>query len=252
MKEFLQHAWEDIKQGESIDVYVSILVAVLLSILNITGIISASLIAPLTLAVLALLAIGILGNRYRLDKLHDHVSQHSETDDILLKNFPDDTEVRLNEASEVWLFGVTFGQFFRENYALLESKLVRGHSLKILLRDPEGATTPLIAKHSYDPVKPDQVKSLICLTLDRLCSLQRVSPDHLEIRVLDHPIPLGGFAFNPEKPNGVLYIQYYPFKMPEGSQPKLIVRPEDDYWYVFFKTQFNILWDSGKSWRCQE
>jgi hypothetical protein len=72
MVRFLKRVWEDIRQGESIDVYVSVVLAIVLAILSVIDIVPADWIASVTLAVLALLAVAILGNRYKLEGIRNH------------------------------------------------------------------------------------------------------------------------------------------------------------------------------------
>jgi len=61
--------WEDIRQGENIDLYITIAFAIVLTVLNLTGIASQSLVAPLSMAILGLLAVTALGNRYRIERV---------------------------------------------------------------------------------------------------------------------------------------------------------------------------------------
>ena len=56
MKSFRQ-IWDDIRQGENIDLYLTILAAILFVILNLAGLAPDTFLAPLTLSVLALLAV---------------------------------------------------------------------------------------------------------------------------------------------------------------------------------------------------
>ena len=65
----LRHLWDDIRKGENIDLYLTIAAAVIFVVLNLVGVASTSFLAPLTLAVLGLLAITNLGNRHRMEEL---------------------------------------------------------------------------------------------------------------------------------------------------------------------------------------
>ena len=249
MKQSLQRVWKNIRQGESIDVYVSIVLAIILAVLDLIGAVPASWVTAVTLAVLALLATGILGNRYRLEVIQDSLSQ--STAEVLLESYPAEVEAKLGKASEVWLVGASLSRTIKEYYALIEGKLKRGESVKVIIRDPEGETCGLIVRHSFKPITEEEVKAEIRLTLGRLCNLQKISPEKLEIRVIDHHLSLGMFAVNPDKPNGSLYVEHYPFKVSHASLPKLVLSPEDGYWYDFFKAQLFAIWQNGRSWQCK-
>ena len=69
MMNFLRRVWSDISRGENLDTHVTILIALILAAANLLGIAKADLIPAVTLAVLALLAISALVNRYRIEDL---------------------------------------------------------------------------------------------------------------------------------------------------------------------------------------
>lgn len=73
--QLLYRIWDDVRRGDNIDLYATITVALGLVILNLIGFNQQTLIAPITLAVLGLLSIAILGNRYRVQELLQKMSQ---------------------------------------------------------------------------------------------------------------------------------------------------------------------------------
>ena len=60
---FLRRIWDDIKQGENLDLYLTVLAAIVLAILNLAGFAVSSVVNSFSLAILALLAVAMLGNR---------------------------------------------------------------------------------------------------------------------------------------------------------------------------------------------
>jgi hypothetical protein len=88
----LKLIWQDIRQGENIDSYIAIIAALGLSIANILGFSNQGLLASVTLAVLALLAVTNLGNRHRLD-----AALKRNSDSIFMRKNPetlqDDLEI---------------------------------------------------------------------------------------------------------------------------------------------------------------
>ncbi len=76
--QFFQRIWNEVRRGENIDLYVTILIAIGLVSLNLTGFAQRPLMAPITLTVLGLLAIAILANRYRLDESLKQLSKLSQ------------------------------------------------------------------------------------------------------------------------------------------------------------------------------
>lgn len=161
---------------------------------------------------------------------------------VLLQEYPSQFKSDLENANEIWLAGVTLGSTVNEQYALLENKIKQGKSVRFLLRDPNGETFWLVSRHSYTPITPEQVKTKILLTLSRLCKLKKIAPRYVDIRVLDHHFSLGMCVIDPNLPSGKIYLEYYPFKMAKSGQPKLVISPSDEYWYAFYKKQFEVLW----------
>lgn len=244
MIKFLRNIGQDIRRGENIDVYLTIVIALTSILLSMVGFTDPGWIAGLTLAVLAILAVSLLGNRHRLEVIEHKLTE--EVGGVFLQDFPD-IRADLERASDVWLIGVTLNRTVRNYHALLEAKLRRGDTLSVLLTEPEGASVDLVARQGDASTSPDHIRSLIHMTLGRLCRLQDTAPDHLEIRVFDHPFICGGYAFNPDKPDGIIYVEYYSFRE-AASLPKLILRQGDGFWYEFYKSQLKALWESGVPW----
>lgn len=169
---------------------------------------------------------------------------------VLLQEYPTQFQSDLENAKEIWLVGVSLSSTINEQYSLLESKVKQEKSLRVIIRDPNGDTFWLISRHSYIPITPEQVKTKILLSLSRLCSLKKIAPSNVEIRILDHHFSLGMCVLDPSTPNGKIYIEYYPFKMAKAGQPKLLVSPLDGYWYGFYKNQLETLWETARTWEC--
>lgn len=248
MRRYLRRAWRDIRRGESIDAYVSITLAAVLTVLSLVDVVPESWTAAVTLSVLALLATGILGNRYRLEVIQDRLSRTA--DEVLVRTLPADLEANLEKGSEVWFVGASLNRTSKNYYALIEGKLQRGQSVRVVVRDPEGETCDLIVRHAYRALSVGGVRDEIRLALSRFCSLQAMAPGRLEIRVIDHHLSFGMFAVDPDKPNGTVYVEHYPYKISQESLPKLVLCPEDGYWYDFYRAQLEAVWANATPWQC--
>ncbi len=120
-----------------------------------------------------------------------------DASNVLLQAYPPSLDSDFEAATEVWILGVSLGNTLNDKYSLLEAKLRQGHTVKVLLRNPDGHTFWMISEHSYAPINPDQVRSKIRTSLDRLAHLQAVAPRNLSFRVIDYPLQLGMFALTP-------------------------------------------------------
>ncbi|MFZ2615453.1 MAG: hypothetical protein WA077_05655, partial [Anaerolineae bacterium] len=101
----LRRIWNDLRKGENVDLYLTIAAAVAFVVLNLVGVAPTTLLAPLTLAVLALLAATSLGNRHRMDELL--AQRERSLDDFFREEFPPSYKADLDTAEELWLVGVS-------------------------------------------------------------------------------------------------------------------------------------------------
>lgn len=127
----LQRIIEDIKRGENIDLYTTVLVAIILAILNIIGLASPVLLNSLSLTVLALITSAILGNRHRLEDIQDKLVQSSETG--ITDEYPEWRDEDIERATEIWWFGVHALAFLRRYRKVIEGKLRKGSKVRVLL-----------------------------------------------------------------------------------------------------------------------
>jgi len=82
-------------------------------------------------------------------------------------------------------------------------------------------------------------------TLSSLKNLVDRELGKLEIRLIDYPLSIGGFLFDPDTAKGAVYLKQYTYRMPREDIPRLVFRPYDMYWYEFYVEQIQILWDSS-------
>jgi hypothetical protein len=246
--ETIKRILTDVRQGEKIDVYVLILVSILLAILSILDIVPDLWVPPITLAILGLLAISALNIRYGLEEVHNKLPINLRC--VLLDRFPDDRWEKFEkEASDIWLIGSSLYYILDNYYLFFQNKLRDGCSMKVLVRNPSDEMCQLATRYTYIPLAPEQMRTKIETTLDRLCELKKIAPDKLEIRVLDYPLSFNIGALNPKTRNGMIYIEYHPYKMPQTGLPKVVVSANDISWYDFYTKQMYKIWEDGKEWK---
>jgi hypothetical protein len=248
--QFFRQILRDIKRGENVDLYVTVLVALGIAVLNLLGIAPQSLIASITLTVLGLLAVSALGNRHQFEELRRSFTR--SIDDILLKEFPATLDEDFDSGKEIWLVGVTLRKFVAGKYIRIEEKLQKGHSIKILLVHPEGAAVELASSRYYAEINRDfnKTSSAIRDSLQTFCSLHKIAPDKVEIRTTQNPLTFGAIAVDLESSSGVLYLEHFPFRTVSGAMPKVVFRVGDGQWYEFFKREVYAIWNEGQDWKC--
>lgn len=253
--QLLERIWTDIKRGENIDLYATVLVAFGLVLFNIFSNAAAAWIAPLTLAVLGLLAVSSLGNRYRLEELLLKVD-HSRKE-FFLDDYPVEIKQNIEMARELWMVGVTLNRTVREgfaSYTVLEQKLRKGHTIRVLLVHPEGTAVEIVSERYIIPARRDLARTCANIheTLDILTALRNIGPGKLEVRTIQTALTYGAFAVNPESRHGILYMEHYPFRTVSNSQPKVILHFEDGEWYEMFRKELRTLWEAGVPWEARK
>lgn len=245
----LQRVWNEIWQGENIDLYITIFVAIVLAVLNLVGPTLQSHLAPVTLAVLALLAVTSLGNRYRIDKLLGNQSR--PLDGFYQEEYPESYKEDFESAKELWLVGVSLHRTIQNNYSWIEQKLQQGHRFRILLVHPEGPGIELAIQRNYVRREVEPKRHDITYTLQLLCDLQSIPQGELAIRTIQYPVAYGVTAVDPDSAAGVLYIEHYCFRLSSEAMPKFVLRASDGRWYGFFRDEIRALWDAGTEWSCK-
>ncbi|MCL4300180.1 MAG: hypothetical protein KJ077_30890 [Anaerolineae bacterium] len=249
---FLKRIWEDIRRGENIDLYATVIIAFSLVILGLVGITPAGLVASLTLTVLGLLAVSNLVNRYRLEELSQKLSQ--STNSFFLQEFPSDFKENLVTGKDIWLISVALSGILKGNYQIIEEKLRKGHTIRILVVHPEGAPVEMAASRYYADVRRNAETTALQIknNLQLFCSLRNVAPKRIEIRTIQNPLTFGAVCVNPDTASGVLYLEHFPYRTVSDALPRFTLRASDGYWYDFFNKEVHALWNSATVWECSE
>lgn len=245
---FLQRAWHEIRSGENIDLYLTVIFAIAVAVLNLLGFTPQSVLGPITLAILGLLSITALGNRHRLEDLPTKLP-YSGTP-FFIDEFPPALYSSMADAPELWLIGATLSRTIKTHYHLIETKLKQGHSIRVMVIHPAGSGLEMASERSYVRRDLQQEANDILITLGYLCDLKKAAPDSLDIRTIQYPLSFGAFAINPNSRDGSLYIENYPYRMAGESKPKFILTPQHGHWYDQYKQELGYLWSESSAWRC--
>ena len=248
----LKRIWDDVRHGKNIDLYVTVSASIVLTLLSLLGRVSETKITSITLSVLALIAISLLVNRYKVEELLNN----SRTNDIVFfDEFPESMISEIENANELWLSGVTLSSIFLLHFSTLEHMAAKGRKIKALLVQPNGSAVENAASRAYVPsaLNVERVADDILRTLENLCHLKKISPlpNNIEIRTINHPMERRIIGINPHTATGVLYIANYSFRTPSGAKPKFVLQARDGKWYDFYVEEFELLWANGKKWGCK-
>jgi len=101
----LQRIWDDVRHGENLD----------LAVLTLFNVNVQSLISPVTLTVLGILAVSALVNRYKVDELIEKVAQPRESK--FSSVFPSTFITDLEQAKDLWILGFSLKRSISSYYS---------------------------------------------------------------------------------------------------------------------------------------
>ena len=241
----LNTIWNDIRSGDYIDVYITILAVFTLGILNIIGEAPADWLNSVILGALGVLGISALRSAHHFQQI---TSLMSSSRQLFQNSFPAAMHAELVASDELWFVGVSLTRTIKTYYADLETHLRKGHLVKVLLVHPEGAAVEMAESRVYGRSNVSRAKADIHAVLEDLCRLKTIAPAKMLIRTIQNPLTYGAVAINPESLHGTLYLEHYSYLMTGGSVPKFVLREDYDEWYAFFRDEMRNLWEHGVEW----
>lgn len=246
MTAVLKRVAADLRAGENLDAYVTIVVAVTLAVLNLLGVVPTSKLSGVLLAVLALIATGTLTTRARLDALAR--SSASPNSPPLLQRFPDSYQEDLAAGGDLYLGGVSLTSLFPGRVHDLDRRLRAGERVRVLLVKPGTPAVDLAERRMAIPPDHERRENQIKATLGHLRWLLDTAGGRLEVRFTEQPLPLGWVFVAPDTSRSTLYVQYYAFRTRLQSTMMLCLRPADGNWYDTHREQVEEYWNDGEPW----
>jgi hypothetical protein len=169
---------------------------------------------------------------------------------VFLDKLPQSINNDFESAEDLWLVGVALTTPLNTLYSVMEKKLKKGHSIKILLIDPESTAIEYSDMRAYTKGNIDRARNETRNNLHDFCELKQIAPDRCEIRTIPHPLGHGIVATNPDTPGGALYISNYPFKTEGGALPKFVICPKNGRWYDLYRQELKNLWEVSIEFTC--
>lgn len=244
----IRRIWKDIQHFENLDLYITVVVAISLAIVNILGVELSSYIPPITLAILGMIAFTSLINRHHIEELREDLA-HPRSE-FFMEEFPANLKGNFETATEIWMLGVSLHRSIHFNYEIIEKKLRQGHKFKVMLVSPEGPGIEMAVSRLYYRTEVSAKSAGHRDVLNLLCELQKIAPDRFEVRTIQNPLTYGVIATDPDTVSGILYVEHYTFKITREALPKFIMRATDGMWYDFFKREILAMWNYGTVWQC--
>ena len=126
---------------------------------------------------LALIGVGVyLEIRTHLNPVDTDGTETSsvKANTFFRSDFPSRFGTDLEQASELWLVGITLRQLIQ--FTTIELKLQKGHSVKVLIVRPDGAGLSIAESRVHGRVDLEERRSNTMSVLKDLCTLRQAHP----------------------------------------------------------------------------
>jgi hypothetical protein len=244
-RRFLAWCWMDIRQGETIDLWLLVAASLIFTVLGATGIASIQVTSSVVLALLALLAISQIRGRQEIRGLVTSW-QRSRTS-IFEADFPDAYYAARSRASQSYSFA---GMTMQRTFSTMRPDLIRildnNGTVRILLPDPsnQALMEMVAASRRYGETASDmsdQVRQSIATAKGLRGTTGRGS----EVKVISLLPRVGLNVIDGGLPDALLMVQLYQIHPKGEPGPIFVLTPSDREWFTHFHNEFEQLWNSG-------
>ncbi|MFL6121613.1 DUF5919 domain-containing protein [Actinophytocola sp.] len=232
---------------ENLDLYLLGTVALVFTVLGITGISDVRTTSAVVVALLALLAFSQIRSRKLVEQIRN--SSRGGLAAVFTREFPAALVSRRAAAKDLLLVGLAMSRTVHGIRSDLSRILAAGGRVRVLVLDPTDRSLLEAAdRRNLANVGPDKLRARILTTLDDLTSLREHIDGRLEIRVSSDIPPAGFNCVDAESQRGLVTVQHYEYRPAGEAAPIFVLTPADGAWYQHFLAEAERLWAAGAEW----
>ena len=248
---------DDLRHGHNIELYVTVTLSLCIAVLTAFSVVNNAVVSGTILAVLALLAVSGLETRHRseeagrqLEQLAASLSGDVPADRFLKARMPA-LEEDMAAAADIGLVGVTLARTVRDLLPVLDRRLRRGASVRVLVIDKDSPAQTEALARSRGADSPDFYQHRLASTIDLLGVLASVAQDEsaLQLRLLPYVPTFGMCLIDPAETYGRIHVEVYQHQTIEQNPSFSLRADRDSHWYQLFARQFETLWSSGQPYQ---
>lgn len=253
MRAALKHLMNDIKQGENIDIYITLFLSVALAIFGVFGVFQATILSAGILATLSILTYTTLTTRRTLNDVSQTITSLQSVADIGLKDREtlDPFKKRITGVNTVWLLGPSLVNVLSPNDYLFKEKIRNGGEIQVLIFNPESLHLPIIAEQVGR--RPDSVKMDIKKSLDICRDLTQggLGVGKFEVRLTEMIPGYSMVISDPSnKHSGHIMVEYLGYRSNLDERPHLELDvSKHRRWFEYYLNQYNELWNSATPYK---
>ena len=224
---------------ERIDVYLTLIAAVVLVVLDLVNVIPEQQMSSVNVAVLALISLNLLLTRVKLDEIV--AGGRREQTPVTLGRFAVSYDQDWTGGGDVLLYGTSLLDTIITYQQWIAARLARGSRVRVLLMKPHSQAVILAAERCYMRTNHHDDAALQSV-LDLLTRFQTETGGALEIRFTRQEPTFTAVCFDLGSPRAVLYVMYYRYRMNSEDQMRLTLRHGNGPWFDLHSDQIENLW----------
>jgi hypothetical protein len=245
MLRWLQRAWSEIKRGENIDLYVTLLGAFAATAIGLV-IDPESWMDSIPLAVLGLVAFGVLGNRHKLEHLIELSGVPSAP---LLKHRRDLATLPENaaEAKDILIIACTASTILLDTSFFIDSAKQGTHIRLAVINPDETAVVDILGRMDIMP------RETLAADMGRTMGLLKRIAAHVssvasfKVRVLNHLPTLSFIMIDGNLSTGRIIVEMYPYQCDPTQRPHYVVTARDHPdWFRYFGKICEDIWNQAE------
>lgn len=249
--------WKLIFKWENISTGITLLIAIIITILSLFGKVGDNVVNSTILFILISLSWQLFYSYIILTKLKNQLEDPVISK--ILKSYDDKMieEIRnhLKSAKEIWLLTRTGQSFITYVYKKEFEEILKERKGRFLFLAPENLALEMVANVVKE--KLEKLKSLIHNPIEYkeyLNSLREISKEEIDIRVIDYLPAWTLVIINPTKldDHSIIYIELATYRAKYNGRPVFKVTPQDGEYFTMFLNEFNEMWKDAKSWKLKK
>ncbi|MGW4463969.1 hypothetical protein [Micromonospora sp. NPDC004704] len=243
--------------GRELEAYLTASLALAVGLLSLLDVASPAIVSAATLSILGLIVFDLLTGRRRMRRLDSAIRDLAkslgrvgltESVDRLITAAGPGTVLRIDDAEDIRLVGVTLSRTIRSHLHDLERRLAAGASIRVAILDPDGPGPREAARRNAVPDNARVFEHRLQPTIDLLQHLAAGLDvtGRLEVRFLQFVPAFGLTLVDPAKVDGRISVDIYSHR-PAGPEAVITLNAgRDPIWYRHFASEFDLIWASGQ------
>lgn len=232
----------DIVERKNLDVYVTVVAAVVVGALSVFDVLPVSKISGITLGILAILAFNSLATRAAVERARNS----GGTLDRFTSYFPPELIGARESSRNVYICGLDLTRTIDQSFGAFQANLrFNNMRLRVLVVDPEAEESALDAKHPRSGPDSAAQRAKIEASLRKLYRLRQDAGDRLQVRTTRVALTFGVNYLDVDRSSAVLYVQLYSYRLGGECRPMMKLTHADGEWFDCYHEQVEELWDNA-------